>query len=102
MREKCRNMEFFLVRIFPHSDKKKLRISTLFTQRIDSHSFSMAILVHDETNRKLEWKERFFFPSYVIHFSPIFHLYTLLIRQRSKDFLTFSGSIEMEHWVKMG
>ena len=30
--EKCPNTEFFLVRIFPHSDQKKLRIWTLFTQ----------------------------------------------------------------------
>ena len=32
LREKCPNTEFFLVRIFPHSDQKKLRIWTLFTQ----------------------------------------------------------------------
>ena len=30
--EKCPNAEFFLVRIFPHLDQKKLRIWTLFTQ----------------------------------------------------------------------
>ena len=32
LREKCPNTEFFLVRIFRHSDQKKLRIWTLFTQ----------------------------------------------------------------------
>ena len=32
LREKCPNMEFFLVRIFPHSDQKKLCLWTLFTQ----------------------------------------------------------------------
>ena len=32
LREKYPNTEFFLVRIFPHSDQKKLRIWTLFTQ----------------------------------------------------------------------
>ena len=36
LREKCPNTEFFQVRIFPHSDKKKLRIWTLFTQWIMS------------------------------------------------------------------
>ena len=30
--EKCPNTEFFLVRIFPYSAQKKLRIWTLFTQ----------------------------------------------------------------------
>ena len=33
LREKCPNMEFFLVRIFLYSDQEKLRIWTLFTQR---------------------------------------------------------------------
>ena len=32
LREKCLNTEFFLVRIFRHSDQKKLHIWTLFTQ----------------------------------------------------------------------
>ena len=32
LREKCPNTEFFLVRIFPNSDQKKLRIGTLFMQ----------------------------------------------------------------------
>ena len=32
LRKKCPNTEFFLVRIFQHSDQKKLRIWTLFTQ----------------------------------------------------------------------
>ena len=32
LREKCPNAEFFLVRIFPHSDQKKLRIWALFRQ----------------------------------------------------------------------
>ena len=32
LREKCPNKEFFLVRNFPHSDQKKLRIWTLSTQ----------------------------------------------------------------------
>ena len=32
LREKCPTTEFFLVRIFPHSDQKKLPIWTLFTQ----------------------------------------------------------------------
>ena len=34
LREKCPNTEFFLVRIFPHPDQKKLRIWTLFTECI--------------------------------------------------------------------
>ena len=32
LHERCPNTEFFLVRIFPPSDQKKLRIWTLFTQ----------------------------------------------------------------------
>ena len=32
LREKCPNTEVFLVRIFPNSDQKKLRIWTLFMQ----------------------------------------------------------------------
>ena len=32
LREKCPKTEFFLVRIFPYSDQKKLRIWTLFMQ----------------------------------------------------------------------
>ena len=34
------------------------------------------------------------------HFSPVFHFYTLWKRQ--KTILTFSGTIEIEHWAKMG
>ena len=36
------------------------------------------------------------------HFSPVSHLYIPWKRQKSKGFLTFSGSIEMWHWTKMG
>ena len=32
LREKCRNTEFFMVRIFLYSDQEKLRIWILFTQ----------------------------------------------------------------------
>ena len=34
LREKCPNTEFFLVRIRQNTDQKKLRIWTLFTQRV--------------------------------------------------------------------
>ena len=37
--EKCPNTEFFLVRIFLYSDRKKLRIWTLFTQWKKSRIF---------------------------------------------------------------
>ena len=30
------------------------------------------------------------------------HFYTPWKRQKIKDFLTFPGGVEMEHWVKMG
>ena len=32
----------------------------------------------------------------------MFHFYTAQKRQKTKGFLTFSGSIEMEGFVKMG
>ena len=32
----------------------------------------------------------------------MFHFYTLWIHQKTFGFLTFSRSIEMEHWFKMG
>ena len=35
------------------------------------------------------------------HFSPIFHFYTPWKVQRTSGFLTCSGGIEMEHWVKI-
>ena len=40
LREKCSNTEFFLVRTFPYSDQKKLRIWTLFTQCADNLNLS--------------------------------------------------------------
>ena len=36
------------------------------------------------------------------HFSPLLHFYTPWKHQETFGFLTFSGVIEMEHWVKMG
>ena len=36
------------------------------------------------------------------NFNPMFHFYTPWIRQKTKGFLTYSGGIEMEHWVKTG
>ena len=36
-----------------------------------------------------------------IHFSPLFHFYTLKTSKNQKGFLTFPGGIEMEHWAKM-
>ena len=50
----------------------------------------------------------FFFPkpfyrvSLLTHFSRVSHFYTPWKRQKTKDFLTFSGGIEMWHWTKMG
>ena len=35
-------------------------------------------------------------------FSLMFHVYTLWKRQENFDMLTYSASIEMEHWAKMG
>ena len=39
---------------------------------------------------------------FLTHSSPVSHFYTPWKRQESKDFLTFSGGIEMWHWTKMG
>ena len=36
------------------------------------------------------------------HFSPVFNFHVLWKNEETKDFLTFSGDIEMEHWVKSG
>ena len=36
------------------------------------------------------------------HFSPVSHFYTPWKHQKTFGFLTFSGSIEMWHWIKMG
>ena len=35
-------------------------------------------------------------------FQSVFHFYTPGKRQKTCDFSTFSGSIEMEHWPEMG
>ena len=35
------------------------------------------------------------------HFQPMFHLYTPWKHQKMYGFLMFSGSIEVEHWLKM-
>ena len=32
----------------------------------------------------------------------MFHVYTLWKRQENLDMLTYSASIEMEHWAKLG
>ena len=37
----------------------------------------------------------------LIHYSPMFHFYTLRKLQKIIGFLTFARSIEMEHWAKM-
>ena len=44
------------------------------------------------TNQKSGWT----------HFSAMFYFYTLWKRQKTKGFMTFSGCIEREHWVKCG
>ena len=36
------------------------------------------------------------------HFQTMFHFYTPWKHQKTSGFLTFSGSIEVEHWLKMG
>ena len=35
------------------------------------------------------------------HFKSMFNFYTSWKRQEAKGFLTFSGGIKMEHWLKM-
>ena len=37
----------------------------------------------------------------VNHFSLMFHIYTPWKRKEISAFLTFSGGIEMEYWLKM-
>ena len=36
------------------------------------------------------------------HFKPMFPFYTPWKRQKTRDFLTFSGFTEREHWPEMG
>ena len=36
------------------------------------------------------------------HFQTMFHFYTSLKNHKTLGFLTFSGGIEVEHWLKMG
>ena len=40
--------------------------------------------------------------AYLTHFGPMFHFHTSWKRQKSFNFLTFSGGVEMEHWAKLG
>ena len=40
--------------------------------------------------------------SLLTHFRPVFPFYTPWKRQKTSGFLTFSGSIEREHWPEMG
>ena len=44
----------------------------------------------------------FWLHMFLTHFSPVSHFYAPWKRQKTKGFLTFSGSIEMWHWTKMG
>ena len=37
----------------------------------------------------------------ITYFMPMLHFYALWKRQKTSDFQTFSGSIEMEHWPAM-
>ena len=39
--------------------------------------------------------------STVIHFTPMFHFFPTWKRQKTSDFLTFSGAIEIQHWCKL-
>ena len=41
-------------------------------------------------------------PESLTHFSPMSHFYTPWKRRKTYGFLTFSGSIEMWNWTKMG
>ena len=52
----------------------------------------------------LDWvlKTPFEFQKISNYFKPMFHFYTPWKHQKAKDFLMFSGGIEMEHWLKMG
>ena len=38
----------------------------------------------------------------LMNFEPTFHFYSPWKRQKTRSFLTFSGGIEMEHWLDMG
>ena len=53
LREKCSNTEFFLVRTFPYSDQKKLRIWTLFTQCADNLNLSKTFGKCKENSKEL-------------------------------------------------
>ena len=39
---------------------------------------------------------------FLTHFNQKFYLYTSWKQQKPKGYLMFPGSIEMEHWAKMG
>ena len=39
---------------------------------------------------------------FLTNFKPMFHFYTPWKRQKTKDFLTFSGGMEMEHRLEIG
>ena len=45
MPEKCSNTEFFLVRIFPHSDQKKLLIWTFLDKNFNSNISPVNVIV---------------------------------------------------------
>ena len=112
LREMCPNTEVFLVRIFLYSvrikeDQKKLRIWTLFPQCwISSWYFWPGFgFVHSwvVSNRDTYIVCVIDLAFFVLnHFSQVSHFYTSWKRQKTFGFLTFSGSIEMWHWTKVG
>ena len=88
--EKFLNTEFFLVRIFPHSDQKRLRIWTLFTQwqKIERrHTVIWASVSWSFSNKTYDHTDSFKFSD--ILWSTVFHL----IRKKSlPDLVKMSDS----------
>ena len=84
--------------------------ATLTWFRIDlSHQFAIVLSTLKNqvyVKRNLEWERSSYAMddcfSYLIHFSPMSHFYTPWKRQKIYGFLTFSGGIEMWHWINMG
>ena len=50
----------------------------------------------------IHWIYFFAIHYWLTHFNSVSHFYTPWKRQKTKGFLTFSGGIEMWHWIKMG
>ena len=67
-------------------------------------TFTRAIILTGDTdiNIKEDSNIQKRYTELLTHFSPVSHFYIHWERQKTFGFLTFSGSIEMWNWAKMG